>query len=145
MKKKTKWIVGGIIGTILAVLLVGFIYFYYFFTINLFEEGPTKDVNLSGWEKLERGMTKAQVTHLLGASASKFGLGLVSNECSEAETWQYNWKIGLSIWGEVHPKSYIVRFGSDGRLASWREPLENIEPEQRVPGHPPQSVGSPDP
>ena len=149
MKKKIKWILGCILGAILIFCLVVFIYFRFFFTLDLFEEGPTKKVNLSGWEKLERGMTKAQVAALLGDSVSTFGPGqgtIGGTKISVAETWQYNWKVGISIWGEVHPKSYIVQFGPDGRLASWREPLEeNIKPEQSVPGYPPQGVGSPDP
>ncbi|GAG95824.1 unnamed protein product, partial [marine sediment metagenome] len=40
------------------------------------------------------------------------------------EIWEYNWTVGISWWGEVHPKSYIVRFESDDTLASWREPLK---------------------
>ena len=134
MKKKTKWILGGITSAIVLVCLAGFIYFQFFFTLDLFEEGPTKEVNLNGWEELERGMSKAEVSSLLGESVSKFGPGTIgTNDYTVPETWEYSWTIGFSLFGGEHPKAYIVRFGEDGTLASWREPIdEGKNPEQNI-------------
>ena len=129
MKKKLKWIVIGLLAVVLVATLGGFIYFKYFFTIPipLFEAGPTKEVNLAGWTKLEKGMTRQQVANLLGEASWKSGPGTIALDGAKAtmpETWQYNWTAGLSFFGEVHPKAYVVWFGNTGKLVSWREPVE---------------------
>jgi hypothetical protein len=127
MKRKLKWLLFALVALIVVAALGGFIYFKYFFTLDLFKEGPTTEVNLAGWQKLEKGMTKPQVVNLLGDSSVKYGpgtytLGGATN--TTPETWEYNWTVGFSWLGEVHPKAYVVYFGDDGKLALWREPLE---------------------
>jgi len=50
-----------------------------------------------------------------------------------SETWEYNWKSGgLLPFRNDHPKAYIVRFGPDGKLAMWREPVEKENEEGAV-------------
>ncbi|MBI2438194.1 MAG: outer membrane protein assembly factor BamE [Lentisphaerae bacterium] len=130
MKKKTKWILGSMAGIVLFACLAGFIYFKYFFAIHLFEEGPTTKVTLSGWSKLEKGMTREQVISLLGDSSVKWGPGSFSiggDEYKTNERWEYNWTIGFSLFGQVHPKAYVVYFDDEDRLASWQEPEETNE------------------
>ena len=127
MKKRTKWILGTIASLPVLLCIAGFIYFQFFFTIDLdmkglFDDKPIAKVNLLGWEKLEKGMTKEEVANLLGKSAHQFTRGSEDNNASE--TWEYNWSIGLPIFREFHPKAYIVRFDSDGKLVFWREPVE---------------------
>jgi hypothetical protein len=130
MKRKWKRILI-VFGTLVLIVLVGgFIYLKYFFTLHLFEDGPTKNANLSGWTKLEEGMTKDQVISLLGDSWAKSGPGsftLGGTTNTTPERWEYNWKIGLGLFGQVHPKAYVVYFDQDGKLSSWREPIETNE------------------
>ena len=61
MKNKAEWIIGGIFSLIIVVCLVAFIYFHFLSPLDLFKKGPIKKVNLAGWEKLETGMTKADL------------------------------------------------------------------------------------
>jgi hypothetical protein len=134
MNKKAKWILGGIAFLAVLVFLSGFIYFNFFYHFDLFKKGLIKKVNLAGWEKLEKGMTKARVVELLGKSDCGFGPdsgSIGDKKFIVPETWEYNWSVGLSLLGEVHPKAYIVRFDSEGKLTSWREPIEKeSKPEQ---------------
>jgi hypothetical protein len=137
MKKKTKWILGSIFSAVVLICLAGFIYFQFFFTLDLdlFEEGPTKQVNLEGWAKLKEGMTREQVIDLLGDSSTKWGPGTFTigdDEYATSERWEYNWTIGFSLFGGVHPKAYVVYFDENGHLASWREPLETNKYESKA-------------
>ena len=132
MKTKTKWILGLSASLPLVIGLAGFMYFNYFFAfdIDFFNEGPTTEVNLAGWQHLEKGMTKPQTIALLGDAPSKSG---PSRTVSGGETnttqevWAYNWTIGLFSCGEVHPRAYAVYFDEEEKVASWREPLEKEE------------------
>jgi len=133
MKKRTKWILGTSASLVVLLCVAGFIYFQFFFTIDmsgdwhLFEEGPVNKVNLAGWKKLEKGMSKEEVANLLGEYGSSFnmeGTSISGKKFTMSEIWEYNWSIGLPLFGEAHLKAYIVRFGPDGKLASWREPVE---------------------
>ncbi|MCK5114140.1 MAG: hypothetical protein KAR11_05185 [Phycisphaerae bacterium] len=133
MKKRTKWILGTGASIVVLFCVAGFIYYQFFFTLDidlgdmhLFEEGPTEKVNLNGWEKLEKGMTKKEVSDLLGEPGSSFGIGGKTIDGNEpmSETWEYNWTVGLSLFGNAHPRAYVVRFGPDGKLALWREPID---------------------
>ncbi len=97
---------------------------------NIFDERPTKRVNLAGWRKLKVGMTKQQVISLLGDAASKTPPGSMTMDkevISLPELWEYNWQSGLNLFGNPHPKSYAVRFDKDGRLSSWYEPKTTDE------------------
>jgi len=126
MKKKTKWILGGVALLVVFVSLAGLIYVRFFFEFN-FGEGPAKRVNLAGWAKLEKGMTRKQVIHLLGDSHNKAGASTFTigdDEFETSERWEYNWTVGIPLFGEVHPKAYVVYFDVDGKLATWREPIE---------------------
>ena len=83
-------------------------------------------------------MSKEKVAELLGEADCRFGPGTRSIDdgpkFTTPETWEYNWTVGLSIFGETHPKSYIVQFDSDSKLSYWREPKEEENkknPEQR--------------
>lgn len=92
---------------------------------HMFREGPTTKVNLAGWHKLEVGMTKQQVTSLLGNAASKSGPGTTTMSGKTTynhEFWEYNWTSGITIFPHPHPKSYHVYFDRHGKLASWGEP-----------------------
>jgi outer membrane protein assembly factor BamE (lipoprotein component of BamABCDE complex) len=97
-----------------------------------FEPGPIKKVDLAGWQQLEIGMTESQVEEVLGKPDSKLGRStftLGGEETTTPQTWEYDWTIGLSLVGNTHPKSYLVRFDSDGKLASWREPIDQQDPQ----------------
>jgi outer membrane protein assembly factor BamE (lipoprotein component of BamABCDE complex) len=101
------------------------VYVRYFFLQDMFREGPTKKVNLAGWQKLEVGMTKQQVISLLGDAASKRGpetTTMSDRVTYDPEYWEYNWTSGIPILAHPHPKSYSVYFDKEGRLAGWREP-----------------------
>jgi hypothetical protein len=114
--------------TLLCLVVFGggaAVYYRYFFLRDMFREGPTKKVNLAGWQKLEVGMTKQQVISLLGNAASKNGPGTMTmngETTYDPEFWEYNWTAGLTLFPHPHPKSYHVSFGKEGKLASWGEP-----------------------
>lgn len=125
MKKIVKRTLLGLLVLIMVGSLGAFIYGRYFFTLDLFKEGPTTKVNRAGWSKLEKGMTKEQVTSLLGPRPAGFGPGtstLAGRTYIISETWEYNWKSGVSLFGETDPRSYTVCFDEEGKLASWRAP-----------------------
>jgi len=130
MKTKTKRISIALIVLLVLAMLGGFVYFEYFFTLHLFDDGPTNKVNVAGWSKLEEGMSQQQVIEILGEARTKHGPGTSTfGDITNAipETWEYNWRVGLSLFGEVHPKAYVVYFDGQGKLASWRAPIETNE------------------
>ena len=129
MKSKTKWILGGGASALAVVCVAALVYFQFFFHIDLPEPGPVNSVNLAGWEKLEIGMSRQEVSSLLGEPGSqrttKRGEG---DDTTVIEGWEYNWTSGF--FGDPHPKAYVVFFDEKGKLTSWREPAEKENPEQ---------------
>ena len=135
MKNKKKLIITIVCSSLLVIIGVVFVFYQFFNPFSgLFDEGPIKKVNLAGWEKLEQGMTKQQVIELLGDSERKsgpskvtFGEGEEKEEISIPERWEYNYTIGISLFGGVHDKAYVVYFDKKGLLDYWREPIHKEE------------------
>jgi len=109
------------------LLLSAFVYFKFFFKLDLLKEGPTAQVKVEGWPKLQTGMSKDEVASLLGPSSCKTKVESNDKDGKASITmdfWEYNWTGGLSLIASAHPKAYVVYFDKDGKLSSWREPLE---------------------
>ena len=91
-------------------------------------EGPIKNVNLGGWEHLQKGMTKKEVIQLIGDSHSKIGprvLETKETQYKSLEYWEYGWSKGIQDMGSVSDKSYIIYFDQNEQLLSWKAPKTN--------------------
>jgi len=91
--------------------------------------GPIRSVDPEGWKQLCTGMTKQEVVVALGDPQAKKTEGprtITTNgettTTPRVEYWEYNWSGGML--GDPHGKAYVVYFDEEGRVKSFREPIE---------------------
>ena len=128
MKRPIKIVLVTAITTMSVVVLLfvgGFIYFHYFFKLDLFKPGPIMSVQPEAWAKLQVGMTKQDVIALLGESQRRVSTGTTEidgkKEITRPEFWAYTWTEGLDLFGPSD-KAHAVYFDSDGKVSSFRAP-----------------------
>ena len=116
--------------SVVVLLFVGqFIYFRYFFHIDLpddfFGPRPIPGVQPEAWAKLQVGMTKQEVIALLGEPPSRTGPGTTEadgkKEPTSIEFWQYTWWDGL--FSGPSDKAHVLYFHPDGTLFLFRGPV----------------------
>jgi len=94
---------------------------------------PAAAVNPDAWKQLHTGMTKQQVLALLGEAprqmqgeSSKVGAPKI------IEPWEF-WEYGyVSAFGAPipHDRAYAVYFDQDGRVSSFREPIDDKDSDE---------------
>ncbi len=120
MKRKIKFIIFGAIFLIISISC--FKIYTHWAMKDFFKAGQTTNVRLSDWTKLEKGMTKDQVS-LLGDASIKESLG--NKELPFPEMWQYNYqKFTFLGKPKAHDKAYVVYFDNNELLSYWREPID---------------------
>lgn len=123
--RATRWLAAVLLG-VLIVATGGFVYVRFFFRLNL-NLGPRAISPIAEvqWRKLSVGMTKAQVSALLGASDVKVSASTLSSNGQSIPTmpefWEYNWTDGLPLFGPS-AKAYAVYFDAEGRVSGWKQP-----------------------
>jgi hypothetical protein len=85
-------------------------------------------VNAGTWQQLRLGMTKAEVTQLLGEAPRRAGPTLVrtvadGREQVLPEFWEYGFVAPFAA-PDPDPRAHVVYFGQDGKVISITTPLK---------------------
>jgi len=123
--KLTKKSVFGILVLLAGALVGGYYITLWRFKASLgraiaheFSEHALPSPDAKAWAQIQVGMTKQQVISLLGDSRSKM------MPAGKEESWEYGYTLGL-IPLEA-PQAYIVRFGPEGKVSSFRSPVPSV-------------------
>jgi outer membrane protein assembly factor BamE (lipoprotein component of BamABCDE complex) len=125
MKRPIKIVLVTAMSVVVLLFVGGFIYFHFFFELDIFNPGPIMGVQPEAWAKLQVGMTKQDVIALLGESQRQVGPTTTETdgkkEIMMPEFWAYTWTEGLDLF-VPSDKAHAVYFDSDGKVSSFRAP-----------------------
>ena len=125
MKRPIRIVLVTAMSVVVLLFVGGFIYFHYFFKLDLFKPGPIMGVQPETWAKLQVGMTKQDVIALLGESQRRVSTGTTEidgkKEITRPEFWAYTWTEGLDLFGPSD-KAHAIYFDSDGKVSTFRAP-----------------------
>jgi outer membrane protein assembly factor BamE (lipoprotein component of BamABCDE complex) len=107
-----------LIAIVVAATILGLrVYMMPFDMSDVFQPHTMPFTRVDMWGRLTTGMTKSEVSALLGDAPWK-----IVAEAGD-QIWEYGHTLGFSP--VESPEAYVVRFDKSGRVVSFRAPLRN--------------------
>jgi hypothetical protein len=138
---KKRFLIVGILMTAIALAIGSFVYHVYFHfqpwdlrdayekavVDALVKPHALPGVDPQRWAQLKVGMTKEEVTKLLGDTSSQWKRAFSGQraqpreELGQSEYWEWGFTYGFSQPGP-HERAFVVYFDRDGKVSSFRAP-----------------------